>query len=167
MKPSHKLAPELIPKPLYRISGYRALKKSTAWKAIAKETRAEAGDKCKICDSTDRPECNEKWDYDDQKTVATLVGFEVRCKTCHFATHFGHTMILGPKYVRIAVDQICKVNGCTVKDVKQIVDAAWSLWEKRSRKEWTVVVAPKLLKRYPRLQAVSLLYAEKNLRQGR
>jgi hypothetical protein len=38
-----------------------------------------------------------------------------------------------------------------------MIVAAMSQWEKRSEKKWTVVVAPVLLKRYPRLQEVPLM----------
>jgi hypothetical protein len=124
---------------------------------IRKETLAEAGEKCESCDIDSGLECHDKWEYDDKKCVAMLVGFEVRCKLCHLATHIGRAMQLG--LLREAAIQLCKVNGCTEKEVEQMVTSAMSIWEIRNKKKWTVVVAPRLLKRYPRLQKVSLMIA--------
>jgi hypothetical protein len=154
---TYRLMPELVPRPLWGISAPRALKKSTAWKVIREETIAEAGGRCQFCDTDTQPECHDKWKYDDKKCVATLVGFEIRCKACHFATHIGRAMTLGPAYLQEAVEQICKVNGCTVKNVDDILSVEMPLWEKRNKKKWTVVVAPPLLKRYPRLEAIPLM----------
>jgi hypothetical protein len=155
LKLSHRLVPELVPRPLWGISAPRALKKSTAWKTIRKETLSEVGDRCQFCNADARLECHDKWEYDDKECVATLVGFEIRCKACHFATHIGRAMQLG--LLHEAAAQLCKVNGCTASDVDGMVDAAMSLWKKRNEKRWTVVVVPALLKRYPRLQEVPLL----------
>ena len=147
-----KLVPELVPEPLWGVSAYRALGKSAPWKAIRKDTLERVSDRCEFCDSDAGLECHDKWTYDDKTCVATLIGFEIRCKLCHLATHIGRAMQLG--LLQDAVAQLCKVNRCTVSDVEGMIDAEMPLWKKRSRKKWTVVVAPTLLKRYPRLQAV-------------
>src|SRR5580704_3671740 len=99
MKAKFKLVPELVPRPLWGISAPRVLKKSTAWRAIRLETFAEAGNKCEFCNTGTQLECHDKWKYDDKKCVATLIGFESRCKACHFATHIGRAMTLGPNYL--------------------------------------------------------------------
>lgn len=150
-----KLVPELVPKPLWGISAPHALNKSTAWKSIRKDTLAEAGNRCQFCGTDTRLECHDKWEYDDKKSIATLIGFEIRCKMCHMATHIGRARQLG--FLREAVMHICNVNRCTPDDVSKVVDAEMPLWEKRSKKKWTVAVAPALLKRYPRLEAVPLM----------
>lgn len=156
-----RLIPELVPRPLWGVSAPRALKKSTAWKAIRTETLTTAGDKCQFCDTGAQLECHDKWEYDDKKATATLVGFECRCKMCHFATHIGRAMTLGPMYLQQAVAQLCKVNACTVKDIDDILSVEMPLWEKRNKKRWTVVIAPDLLKRYPRLAEVPAMMSVK------
>jgi hypothetical protein len=153
--PRYKLVPELVPRPLWGISAPRALKKSAAWKAIRKDTLSEVGEKCQFCDAEARLECHDKWEYDDKKCVATLVGFEIRCKACHFVTHIGRAIQLG--LLHEAAAHLRKVNGCTEKDVERMVGAAMSLWKKRNQKKWTIVVAPALLKQYPRLHEVPLM----------
>src|SRR5580704_9555102 len=91
----HTLAPELVPKPLWGVSAYRALGKSSPWKAIRLDTLKKASNKCGFCDSHSGLECHDQWKYDDKKCTATLVGFEIRCKLCHLATHIGRAMQLG------------------------------------------------------------------------
>jgi hypothetical protein len=63
-------------------------------------------------------------------------------------------------HLQDAVEHICRVNRCTVKDVEKMIDAEMPLWKKRSKKKWAVVVAPALLRRFPRLQAVPLMIAD-------
>lgn len=150
---SYRLVPELIPAPLWGVSAYRVFGKTKPWKEIRQETLEKAHNKCESCDS-DGPQlaCHDKWKYDDKTHVATLVGFEVRCVLCHSATHIGRANALG--FEREAIEQLCRVNRCTERQVRETIEAAMSVWEKRCQKKWTVVVAPALLKRYPRLAEV-------------
>jgi hypothetical protein len=154
----HKLVPELVPEPLWGVSAYRVLGKSTPWKAIRQDTLNKASNRCQFCES-EGPQlaCHDKWEYDDRKCIATLIGFEIRCPLCHLATHIGRAMRIG--HLREAVEHICRVNACTVKNVEKMIDAEMPLWKKRSKKKWNVVVAPLLLQRYPRLQAVPVMTA--------
>lgn len=155
----YRLVPELIPEPLFGISAYRAFGKTKPWKEIRQDTLQNSGNKCESCDS-DGPQlaCHDKWEYDDKKYIAALIGFEMRCVLCHSATHIGRAMQLG--FERDAIRQLCKINRCKVEEVGKMIEAAMSQWEKRSEKKWIVVVAPALLKRYPRLQEVPLMMAK-------
>lgn len=62
-------------------------------------------------------------------------------------------MILG--YEKEAMQQLRKVNRCTQKEVDLLIEIAMLEWEVRSAKKWKVIVAPTLLKRYPRLEVVT------------
>jgi hypothetical protein len=152
-KKTYRLAPELIPAPLWGVSAYRRFAKTKPWKEIRQDTLELAGNKCGACDA-DGPQlsCHDAWSYDDKRCVATLIGFEIRCQACHNATHIGRANALG--FEQDAHAQLRTVNGCTQDEVDAMVDAAMELWEKRSAKTWTVVVAPYLLERYPRLAEV-------------
>ena len=44
------------------------------------ENGLTVGDRCQFCNADARLECHDKWEYDDKECVATLVGFEIRCK---------------------------------------------------------------------------------------
>jgi len=76
----------------------------------------------------------------------------------------GRAAALG--YAEEATQQLRKVNGCTNRDVDLMLAAAMSLWARRSERKWIVTVAPALLKRYPRLQALPL-YAKKLVKDSR
>jgi hypothetical protein len=153
---TYRLVPELIPEPLWGVSAYRVFKKTKPWKEIQQDTHQKAGYRCESCEA-DGPQlaCHDKWRYVDKTCVATLIGFEIRCLLCHNATHIGRAIELG--FGQDAIRQLRKVNRCTEREVGEMIVAAMSQWEKRSEKKWTVVVAPALLKRYPRLQEVPLM----------
>jgi hypothetical protein len=155
----YRLVPELIPEPLWGISAYRHFGKTKPWKEIRQDALTEAGHKCGTCDA-DGPQlaCHDKWSYDDKTRVATLIGFEIRCILCHNATHVGRAIELG--FQQDVVRQLCEVNRCTEREVVEMINSAMSLWEKRSKKKWTVAVAPALLTRYPRLAKVPLMVNE-------
>jgi hypothetical protein len=153
---TYRLLPELIPEPLWGVSAYRVFGKTKPWKEIRQETLENAGNRCESCEA-DGPQlaCHDKWKYDDKTRVATLIGFEIRCILCHSATHIGRAIELG--FEQDAIRQLCKVNRCTEREVEEMIVAAMSQWEERSEKKWTIVIAPALLKRYPRLQEVPLM----------
>jgi hypothetical protein len=50
----HKLVPELVPEPLWGVSAYRALGKSTPWKTIRQDTLNEASNRCRIFQPSQR-----------------------------------------------------------------------------------------------------------------
>jgi hypothetical protein len=153
---TYRLVPELVPFPLWGVSAYQALGKTKPWKEIRQDALEKSSHRCESCDSDGpRLSCHDKWEYDDKKCVASLVGFEIRCPLCHLATHIGRANAEG--FGQDAIQQLCKVNRCTERDAEQIVAAAMSLWDRRSKKKWTVVAAPALLKGYPRLQEVPLM----------
>jgi hypothetical protein len=153
-----RLAPELVPAPLWGVSAYRKFGKTKTklWKEIRQAALEISGHKCGACDA-DGPQlsCHDAWSYDDKTFVATLIGFEIRCQSCHNATHIGRANALG--FEQEAYAQLRRVNGCTQEEVEAVVAASMQLWEKRSAKRWTVVVAPYLLEMYPRLAEVPLM----------
>jgi hypothetical protein len=110
----------------------------------------------RACDA-DGPQlaCHDAWSYDDKRCVATLIGFEIRCQACHNATHARRANALG--FEQEAHAQLRRVNGCTQAEVEATIEAAMAVWEKRSEKKWTVVIAADLLRRYPRLAEVPLM----------
>jgi hypothetical protein len=153
---TYRLMPELVPAPLWGVSAYRLFGKTKPWKEIRQDTLELAANKCGACDA-DSPQlsCHDAWSYDDKTRLATLIGFEIRCQACHNATHIGRANALG--FEQEAHAQLRKVNGCMQDEVDAMVEAAMELWERRSAKTWTVVVAPNLLERYPRLAEVPLM----------
>ncbi len=154
---SLKLQPELVPAPLWGISAYRVLGRGKVWKSIRQDTLEAFGYCCSIC-GTDEPPfiCHEMWDYDDRRGIATLYGFECHCRECDLVAHIGRSSQLGLR--ERALKQLCRVNGVTHTEAKQVVEHAMDVWEHRNRKKWKIKVHKSLLKSYPELR--SLVRAE-------
>lgn len=149
-----ELCPELVPKPLWGISAYRKLGRSS-WQRIRQDAVKSAHQSCEICGESPNPiygdplMCHEVWRYRDSSATATLMGFEIHCAKCDLVTHMGRAMTHG--LGDAALDQLCRVNGVTRVEARRMYTDALALWEKRNAKKWRVTVARALLKRYPRL----------------
>ena len=155
----YRLVPELVPRDLWGRSAFQMLKGKAAWtKKIRPNAIAAAGNRCQICDDTaDVLVCHDKWNYDDKTRVATLIGFEIHCKTCDAVTHVGRAAQMGDpdQVLRKAVITLCAVNECDPPEAMKIIVDALDLWMKRSKKKWKVTVSPKLLKGYPELKELT------------
>jgi hypothetical protein len=55
----------------------------------------------------------------------------------------------------IALKQLCRVNGITLAEAKQLFLKSRMVWQERSEKKWRVAVARSLLKKYPQLKVVT------------
>lgn len=150
---SLKLKIDLVPEPLWGISAYRLLGKSTKWKAIRKDVLRQAKNSCSVCRASGgRLSCHEKWRYDDGKRIATLVGFVMHCDPCDLAAHMGRSFQHG--FGDMAIDQFCRINHCTAEKAHALFADAMATWRKRSGKKWTVAVAKPLLAKYPALSVL-------------
>ena len=152
------LVPELVPASLWGRSAYRMLGGRAVWKKqIRGDALTQANSRCSLCRSdVGRLICHDKWQYDDKRAVATLVGFEIHCPACDAVTHLGRTFTSEPseereEIVRSAIEHLCEVNKCTQQTAQEIVLTALDQWIKRSNKNWTIKVATSLLKEYPEL----------------
>lgn len=147
------LVPELVPEPLWGLSGHRLLKRS-AWKKIRTDILAEQEDTCAICgDRRDkRMVCHEAWNYDDATAVATLNEFKIHCPDCDAVEHIGQTGVRGHR--EEAIEHMAKVNGTTADEAQRVVDDAFQTWKRRSRTPWRLDVAPGVLERFPELDCL-------------
>jgi len=154
----YRLFPELVPSDLWGRSAYKMLRGRVAWtKKIRPDALAKAEDRCEVCGSGNgRLICHDKWRYDDEKSTATLSGFEIHCDNCDLVTHLGRMMQLADpqSVVLAAVMHLCTVNKCKTLIATGILTNAHALWEKRNKKRWKVAVAPGLLKTYPELEGL-------------
>jgi hypothetical protein len=127
-------------------------------KRIRPDAIANAENSCELCGvKGGRLICHDKWSYNDKKTTANLVGFEIHCGDCDLVTHFKRMMqVADPETVlKTAIMHLCNVNGCKVPDAVAILTDADQLWAKRNKKKWKVAVAPALLKTYPELEGLA------------
>jgi hypothetical protein len=150
-----KLAPRLVPKPLWGISAYRLLP-ARVWKRIRAEALEAAGGSCSVCG--ERREkgmvADEVWAY--AGTVATLVEVRILCPDCNAVTHIGQAAISG--YLDVARDHMAKVNGISRREAAQRFMVAAQVSKDMSGLSWSVAVAPDLLARYPELELVANAY---------
>jgi hypothetical protein len=144
------LEPELVPEPLWGLSGRRLLKRS-AWNKIRRGVLTEQDNTCAICgDRRDkRMVCHEVWGYDDASAVATLSGFEIHCPDCDAVQHIGQTGVRG--HGSEAIEHMALVNGTTVHEAERSVADAFQTWKRRSGNSWRVDVASGVRERFPEL----------------
>ena len=162
-KQPYRLIPELIPNDLWGRSASQMLGRRIVWtKKIRPEAIAKADNRCQICgEKAERLICHDKWNYDGKKLIATLVCFEIHCSDCDLVTHFGRAMSYGDQNVVYegAIVQLCKVNKCRPPTSHKILEEAIEIWMERSKKKWSVKVAPELLETYPELEGLPTYFA--------
>lgn len=134
------LTVELVP----RTSWYDNLRKVVSpddWDRLRRDVYACYGHHCGICGASGRLACHEIWDYDDAVHRQTLGGFIALCDLCHHVKHIGLAGILASQgkldYEKV-VSHFCRVNNCHEARFDSHVDAAFAIWERRSRAPWTV-----------------------------
>jgi hypothetical protein len=156
---SYRLIPELVPRDLWGRSAFQMLRGKATWtKKIRPDAITEAGNQCQICsDNAGVLVCHDKWKYNDKARIATLIGFEVHCRSCDAVTHVGRAAQMGDReqVLMEAVITLCTVNECKPPVAVKIIADALDLWMKRSEKRWKIAVAPKLLKTYPDLEGLA------------
>lgn len=152
------LMPELVPAALWGRSAYRMLGQRAVWKKqIRADALAKTNNCCSICGaSAKRLVCHDEWQYDDNRGLATLVGFEIHCGECDTATYPGLALSIYPREEteKIILAQLCKVNDCTKREAKGLIKKATEVWIERNKKDWKLKVAPALIKKYPELAAL-------------
>jgi hypothetical protein len=146
-----KLQPELVPGPLWGRSAYRKLGRGKEWRSIRQDALQASGSRCEACGVSTPPLfCHEKWDYNDRTGTATLVGFEILCDPCNWATHIGLAGVRG--HSQEARAQLARVNHMTPEEVEALIERATGDWKRRSQMRWKVAVKHRLLGAYPQLR---------------
>lgn len=135
---SVKLTIELVPRGAW-FNNLRAILPSWQWDRLREHTYRRVGYQCEICGGTGQShpiECHEKWEYNDEKHVATLVGLYGLCPACHECKHMGLAQMRGR--LSIAKEHLVKVNGISHRQATLMIKDAFRVWEERSRYEWEV-----------------------------
>jgi len=151
-----KLKPELVPEPLWRLSAYRVLPRST-WDRIRGVIRAEYGNRCSVCGVMQDKGmiCHEIWNYDDSQLVATLTGFAILCPNCNAVHHMGLAGVQG--FAQEALTHMARVNGMSLRDIAALVREEFSKWKQRSQRSWRICVDTSLISRFPELELLDSL----------
>jgi 5-methylcytosine-specific restriction endonuclease McrA len=131
---------ELVPEPCW-YSNMRKAMSPTQWDHLRHEVYQQYGHRCGICGaSREMLHCHERWSYDDQQHIQRLEGFIALCVWCHHVKHIGLAGILADQgqldYEQVAAHFLA-VNTCERADFEAYRDAAFALWNRRNRAEWT------------------------------
>lgn len=134
----NRLSIELVPRSAW-FQNLRSMLQPGQWDRLRRSTYRRAEYACEICGGTgpEHPvECHEKWEYDDKRYVATLVGLYGLCPACHEVKHIG----LAKKRGRLdqARTHLSAVNETTLAQADKDIDAAFYKWRQRSEHQWTV-----------------------------
>jgi hypothetical protein len=134
-----KLCIELVPQSLWYLNPRKTMGQ-TAWDKLRKGVYAEYGRVCGICGAQGRLNCHERWHYDDEAHVQTLIGFIALCDWCHHIKHIGLAGILAEEgkldYERV-VQHFLEVNQCTREEFERHKAEAFKQWHERNRYPWT------------------------------
>ena len=133
-----RLLLELVPAPNWGWNLRSELKKSE-WDRVRGVVYERAGHVCEVCGGKGRKwpvECHERWHYDDEAGVETLVGLEALCPPCHEVRHMGRAISVGNG--ERASKHLGKVNGWNPEQVAVHVNQAFAVWHERSRRSWSL-----------------------------
>ena len=134
-----KLCIELVPQSLWYLNPRKAMER-VPWDTLRKEVYAHYGQVCGICGVQGKLNCHERWGYDDEAHVQTLLGFIALCEWCHHIKHIGLAGILAQEgkleYERV-IQHFLTVNHCTQEEFEQHRNEAFTQWRERNRHTWT------------------------------
>lgn len=138
-----KLEIDLVPKTAW----YSNLRKKISWKEwdkIRKQSYADAGHKCAICNANGTLNCHEIWEYDDEKHIHKLKGFIALCYNCHMIKHIGLAGIKAAKGeldMDKLIEHFLKVNGVDEETFDKHESESWDKYKERSKHEWETDLA--------------------------
>lgn len=153
--PPLRLAPELIPRPLFGHSAHRLLPTS-AWRRVRQRELDRSGPACEVCGrQVDRGlVAHERWLHRTDPPTAVLAAIRMQCRPCDGAVHIG--LADGQGRGRAARATLVRVNGISWADAELLVEAAYERWAGLSSlRGWTAEVAPPLLAVHPELAVVA------------
>lgn len=136
-----RLKIELVPETSW-YSNLRNMAGKELWDKIRYQSYRASGYKCSICGRGKQSlYCHEIWEYDDEKHIQMLKGFEALCLLCHMVRHIGFAGIQSEAgkldYNRV-ISHFREVNSCSYEDFLFARELAFEVWEERSMFEWEI-----------------------------
>lgn len=131
------LSIELVPSSNWENNVRSELKEH--WNDIRRQVYKNANYHCEICgcQGDNHPvEAHEVWSYDMKTGIQKLIYILALCPMCHKAKHIGFAIINGEE--ESIKKHIMKTNNWKKEDVDKYIYEAFSLFEKRSKIEWTL-----------------------------
>ncbi len=152
-----RLIPELIPKALFGRNARGSLKSSQWQREIRGKVVEKAGGHCHVCGASYEKGmlCHEVWRYIEKARVARLEGFRLVCRDCSNVFHFGKAVTLGIQDE--AIRHLMKVNNVTKAVALDIVEEAFTVWNRRSSiQDWTIEISKEVVREYPVLAGIKI-----------
>lgn len=148
--------PELVPSPVWGLSGSRLLP-TAVWRRIRQVEVDRAGGACEVCSISLAKGlvCHEVWDYEvaERRGTATLTALRMQCRRCDQVTHYGlaESRGRGPQ----ARAWLARLNDVDAELAAAIVEVAYERHAGLSAiPAWDVRVHPTLAARHPGLTAI-------------
>lgn len=107
----------------------------SSWKAIKDPFLTGAG-ACEECGDTRNLEGHEIWRYDKARSLQSLDGIRCLCSRCHATQHLGRANVLGN--FGGVFHRLCTINRIEKWEEELYREAIFSLFEERSRIEWSL-----------------------------
>ena len=129
---------ELVPRTSWG-ANLRSMLRRKDWDRLRKDQYAQAGNVCEICGGKGKRhpvECHEIWSYNETDFVQKLEGLIALCPGCHRCKHPGQTQAMG--LGQMIVPHLCRVNGWSKWEADKALCLAFTQWQRRSTKEWSV-----------------------------
>lgn len=136
-----KLTIELVPKTAW-FKNLRSELSKEQWDRLRKDCYRQANYICECCGGKGDKwpvECHEVWKYDDKNKLQTLIRLISLCPSCHEVKHIGLASIKGRK--EIATKHLSKINGWGLTQTENYINAAFSLWQQRSKYKWSMDIS--------------------------
>ena len=136
--PPLKLKVGLVPETCWFKSLRKQMRRSQ-WDSLRKKVYADQDNVCRVCGADRKLNCHEVWEYDEERYVQRLIGFQAVCNMCHHVTHFGKAQDLAAQgYLDLGavIEHFTKVNGVGRQVFERHKTEAFRTWWKRSKHEW-------------------------------
>ena len=127
---------DLVPSSAW-FSNLRSELKKEEWDSVKRATFRSANYRCQSCGGVgpNHPvECHERWNFDVDSKVQTLIGTISFCPSCHEATHFGLARVRGRD--GIAFEHLMRVNKWSESEAREHIALAMEEWKWRSTIRW-------------------------------
>lgn len=133
----NKLFIDMIPKTSY-FKNVRSLFTEEDWNLIRHHIYERTGHKCECCGAKRSKylEAHERWIFDYETQTQKLIRIIALCRLCHQATHYGHSKVT--KEISKINAHIMKVRGINENELKDHINEAYEIWEKRNKYKWNI-----------------------------
>jgi hypothetical protein len=128
----------LVPQSAW-FSNLRSELSVSEWDQLRKKTYKVANYVCEICGERGHKhpvECHERWKFDIESQIQTLVKTIALCPACHEATHYGLARIRNRD--AFARAQLMRVNNWSDDQVERHITKAFRVWEMRNSITWNL-----------------------------